>query len=64
MFEFQSLDKTSWSILNRPKPKVEPPKVEEAKPEQPASEAQSEEKPAPSPAGAEKKPTDAGMDVD
>lgn len=63
-FEKEALDKTSWSILNRPKPKVEPPKAEETKPEQPAPEAQSEEKPAPSPQGSEKKPTDAGMDVD
>lgn len=66
-FEKDSLDKTSWSILNRPKPKVEPPKVEEpaAAAEQAAPGAQQEQKPAPSPQapGADKKPTD-GMDVD
>lgn len=65
--EIKSLDKTSWSILNRPKPKVEPPKVEEpaAAAEQAAPGAQQEQKPAPSPQapGADKKPTD-GMDVD
>lgn len=65
-FEKEQLDKNSWSILNRPKPKVEPPKAEEPKAEQPAPGTEQEQKPAPSPqgAGADKKPTDLGMDVD
>jgi heat shock protein 4 len=68
-FEKESLEKTSWSILNRPKPKVEPPKVEEPKPEDAApvpEQKEGEKKDAPSPQapGAEKKPTDHGMDVD
>lgn len=64
--EKESLDKTSWSILNKPKPKADPPKVEEPKQEQGAQGAQQEQKPAPSPQGgnSEKKPSDANMDVD
>jgi molecular chaperone DnaK (HSP70) len=63
-FEKESLEKTAWSILNRPKPKVEPPKVEEPKPEQAAPGDKPEQKPAPQGAGADKKPSDHGMDVD
>lgn len=63
-FEKESLEKTSWSILNRPKPKVEPPKVEEPKPEAPAQEGAAQPAQSPQAPGAEKKPTDHGMDVD
>jgi len=57
----QTMDKTAWTILNKPKPKVEVPKVEEPKVEE---SAQSEQKPTPSPQSADKKPSDHGMDVD
>lgn len=45
-FEKEQLDKTSWAILNKPKPKVEPPKTDAPKPEQPPADAQ-QQKPTP-----------------
>lgn len=62
-FEKDTMDKTAWTIMNKPKPKVEVPKVEEPKVEEPAA-AQSEQKPAPSPQPTDKEVSEDGMDVD
>ena len=61
IFFFQTLDKTCWAILNKPRPKVEVPKVEDPVV---SSESSDEQKPAPSPQSADKKPNESGMDVD
>jgi len=53
-FEKEALDKTSWAVLNKPKPKVEPPKVEQ--PQQPQA--------APSPSQTEEPKKGDRMDVD
>lgn len=69
-FEKDTLDKTAWCILNKAKPKVELPKVEEpVASEEPATTGgaageEAKQKPAASPQAGDKKPSDHGMDVD
>jgi len=60
--EKDSLDKQAWSVLNRPKPKVEPPKPKEQPNEQPQPQPQPNGQSAPQ--DPNQKPNEASMETD
>jgi hypothetical protein len=64
LFSAQSLERTSWAVLNKPKPKVEPPKPEAAAPKTQPQQAQSNGAEPHPPTANGTKPNEGGMEVD